>query len=144
MFPFLSLWLLKKETCFFLYAFSGNDQLLPSQQEGEKLYKLLPNCQLRKFDDSGHFLLLVFFFHLYFFAVVCLHSNMHYHLMQVLTDSKMIACSLLAGRQHWPCNHPQGNFLLPSQQVSRLCFWFHTAYPLWSQRSNRIKQVMKT
>ncbi|KAI5428083.1 phytyl ester synthase 2, chloroplastic isoform X1 [Lathyrus oleraceus] len=37
---------------------SGNDQLLPSQQEGEKLCKLLPNCQLRKFDDSGHFLLL--------------------------------------------------------------------------------------
>ncbi|CAI8613448.1 unnamed protein product [Vicia faba] len=37
---------------------SGNDQLLPSQQEGKKLYKLLPNCQLREFDDSGHFLLL--------------------------------------------------------------------------------------
>lgn len=37
---------------------SGNDQLLPSQQEGERLHTLLPNCELRKFDDSGHFLLL--------------------------------------------------------------------------------------
>ncbi|KAL5058806.1 hypothetical protein RYX36_030410 [Vicia faba] len=37
---------------------SGKDQLLPSQQEGEKLRQLLPNCELRKFDDSGHFLFL--------------------------------------------------------------------------------------
>ncbi|XP_029129251.1 acyltransferase-like protein At3g26840, chloroplastic isoform X2 [Cajanus cajan] len=37
---------------------SGNDQLLPSQQEGERLQKLLPKCELRKFDDSGHFLFL--------------------------------------------------------------------------------------
>ncbi|XP_020227392.1 acyltransferase-like protein At3g26840, chloroplastic [Cajanus cajan] len=37
---------------------SGNDQLLPSQQEGERLLKLLPKCELRKFDDSGHFLFL--------------------------------------------------------------------------------------
>ncbi|WJX77131.1 hypothetical protein P8452_60466 [Trifolium repens] len=37
---------------------SGNDQLLPSQQEGERLRQLLPNCELRKFDDSGHFLFL--------------------------------------------------------------------------------------
>ncbi|KAG4938308.1 hypothetical protein AAZX31_16G048200 [Glycine max] len=39
---------------------SGNDQLLPSQQEGERLLELLPKskCQLRKFDDSGHFLFL--------------------------------------------------------------------------------------
>ncbi|XP_028771380.1 acyltransferase-like protein At3g26840, chloroplastic [Neltuma alba] len=37
---------------------SGKDQLLPSKQEGEKLYRLLPKCELRKFDDSGHFLFL--------------------------------------------------------------------------------------
>ncbi|KAK2415221.1 Esterase/lipase/thioesterase family protein [Trifolium repens] len=37
---------------------SGNDQLLPSQQEGERIVQLLPKCELRKFDDSGHFLLL--------------------------------------------------------------------------------------
>ncbi|XP_054820821.1 phytyl ester synthase 2, chloroplastic-like [Prosopis cineraria] len=37
---------------------SGRDQLLPSQQEGERLRRLLPNCELRKFDDSGHFLFL--------------------------------------------------------------------------------------
>ncbi|XP_058737596.1 phytyl ester synthase 1, chloroplastic-like [Vicia villosa] len=37
---------------------SGKDQLLPSQQEGERLRQLLPNCELRKFDDSGHFLFL--------------------------------------------------------------------------------------
>ncbi|KOM38357.1 hypothetical protein LR48_Vigan03g173900 [Vigna angularis] len=39
---------------------SGNDQLLPSHQEGERLLNLLPKskCELRKFDDSGHFLFL--------------------------------------------------------------------------------------
>ncbi|CAI8613444.1 unnamed protein product [Vicia faba] len=37
---------------------SGKDQLLPSQQEGERLRQLLPNCELRKFHDSGHFLFL--------------------------------------------------------------------------------------
>ncbi|AES80653.2 esterase/lipase/thioesterase family protein [Medicago truncatula] len=36
----------------------GNDQLLPSRQEGERLHQLLPNCELRKFDVSGHFLFL--------------------------------------------------------------------------------------
>ncbi|KAK4282206.1 hypothetical protein QN277_013611 [Acacia crassicarpa] len=35
---------------------SGRDQLLPSQQEGERLSRLLPNCDIRRFDDSGHFL----------------------------------------------------------------------------------------
>ncbi|KAK8473245.1 hypothetical protein PHAVU_001G087800 [Phaseolus vulgaris] len=39
---------------------SGNDLLLPSQREGERLLKLLPKskCELRKFDCSGHFLFL--------------------------------------------------------------------------------------
>ncbi|XP_027188577.1 phytyl ester synthase 2, chloroplastic-like isoform X1 [Cicer arietinum] len=37
---------------------SGNDQLLPSQQEGERLIQLLHNCDIRKFNDSGHFLFL--------------------------------------------------------------------------------------
>ncbi|XP_057437572.1 phytyl ester synthase 2, chloroplastic-like isoform X2 [Lotus japonicus] len=37
---------------------SGNDQLLPSQEEGERLFQLLPSCKLRKFDNSGHFLFL--------------------------------------------------------------------------------------
>ncbi|XP_061352391.1 phytyl ester synthase 2, chloroplastic-like isoform X2 [Gastrolobium bilobum] len=37
---------------------SGNDQLLPNQQEGERLLQLLPKCELRKFDGRGHFLLL--------------------------------------------------------------------------------------
>ncbi|CAJ2672376.1 unnamed protein product [Trifolium pratense] len=49
------LYAIKSQT---LILCSGNDQLLPSQQEGERLHKLLPNCDLRKFDDSGHFLLL--------------------------------------------------------------------------------------
>ncbi|XP_020225202.1 acyltransferase-like protein At3g26840, chloroplastic [Cajanus cajan] len=46
------------ETYFVICPSSGNDQLLPSQQEGERLLKLLPKCELRKFDDSGHFLFL--------------------------------------------------------------------------------------
>ncbi|TXG54919.1 hypothetical protein EZV62_020175 [Acer yangbiense] len=37
---------------------SGRDQLLPSQEEGEKLRLALPKCQNRRFDDSGHFLFL--------------------------------------------------------------------------------------
>ncbi|XP_054802446.1 phytyl ester synthase 2, chloroplastic-like isoform X2 [Prosopis cineraria] len=37
---------------------SGKDQLLPSQREGERLYRLIPKCELRKFEDSGHFLFL--------------------------------------------------------------------------------------
>jgi hypothetical protein len=51
----------KMNLSYFLCTFSGNDQLLPSQQEGERLVQLLPKCELRKFDDSGHFLLLVLF-----------------------------------------------------------------------------------
>ncbi|KAI7745268.1 hypothetical protein M8C21_017330 [Ambrosia artemisiifolia] len=37
---------------------SGNDQLLPSLQEGERLKKTLPKCQIRTFSDSGHALFL--------------------------------------------------------------------------------------
>uniref|UniRef100_A0A5B7BDC7 Serine aminopeptidase S33 domain-containing protein n=1 Tax=Davidia involucrata TaxID=16924 RepID=A0A5B7BDC7_DAVIN len=37
---------------------SGRDQLLPSLEEGDRLRRALPNCQIRKFNDSGHFLLL--------------------------------------------------------------------------------------
>ncbi|KAA8548271.1 hypothetical protein F0562_004468 [Nyssa sinensis] len=37
---------------------SGKDQLLPSQEEGERLRRILPNCQIRKFNDGGHALFL--------------------------------------------------------------------------------------
>ncbi|KAK4483244.1 hypothetical protein RD792_010428 [Penstemon davidsonii] len=37
---------------------SGQDQLLPSKEEGERLHKLLPKCDIRRFDDSGHALFL--------------------------------------------------------------------------------------
>ncbi|MED6158322.1 hypothetical protein PIB30_031740 [Stylosanthes scabra] len=37
---------------------SEKDELLPSKEEGERLRKLLPNSQIRKFADSGHFLFL--------------------------------------------------------------------------------------
>ncbi|XP_057997327.1 phytyl ester synthase 2, chloroplastic-like isoform X1 [Hevea brasiliensis] len=37
---------------------SGKDQLLPSQEEGQRLQHLLPNCENRLFSDCGHFLLL--------------------------------------------------------------------------------------
>nr|XP_043616790.1 acyltransferase-like protein At3g26840, chloroplastic isoform X2 [Erigeron canadensis] len=35
---------------------SGKDQLLPSREEGERLYRLLPKSDIRKFDNSGHML----------------------------------------------------------------------------------------
>ncbi|ONI20031.1 hypothetical protein PRUPE_3G311200 [Prunus persica] len=35
---------------------SGKDQLLPSQEEGERLQRTLANCEIRMFENSGHFL----------------------------------------------------------------------------------------
>ncbi|GMH23882.1 hypothetical protein Nepgr_025725 [Nepenthes gracilis] len=37
---------------------SGRDPLLPSHEEGERLRHLLPNCEIRKFNNNGHFLFL--------------------------------------------------------------------------------------
>ncbi|KAF6137984.1 hypothetical protein GIB67_041857 [Kingdonia uniflora] len=37
---------------------SGRDQLFPSKDEAERLYRALPTCQIRNFNDSGHTLLL--------------------------------------------------------------------------------------
>ncbi|XP_024358571.1 phytyl ester synthase 1, chloroplastic [Physcomitrium patens] len=37
---------------------SGNDQMLPSADEAERLRKILPNCRTRYFKESGHTLLL--------------------------------------------------------------------------------------
>ncbi|KAJ9683194.1 hypothetical protein PVL29_018968 [Vitis rotundifolia] len=37
---------------------SGKDKLLSSQEECERLCHALPNCEIRKFIDSGHFLFL--------------------------------------------------------------------------------------
>lgn len=39
--------------------YSGRDQLLPSQEEGERLRLALSQCQIRRFNDSGHALFLV-------------------------------------------------------------------------------------
>ncbi|CAH9112322.1 unnamed protein product [Cuscuta epithymum] len=33
---------------------SGRDELLPSQEEGERLRRVLPNCDIREFNDCGH------------------------------------------------------------------------------------------
>ncbi|GKB55362.1 acyltransferase-like protein, chloroplastic [Tanacetum coccineum] len=41
-----------------LILLSGNDQILPSLEEGERLGKILPKCQIRKFTDCGHLLFL--------------------------------------------------------------------------------------
>ncbi|KAJ7552394.1 hypothetical protein O6H91_06G054000 [Diphasiastrum complanatum] len=41
-----------------LLLVSGKDQLLPSMEEGKRLKKLLQNCIVRIFKDSGHTLLL--------------------------------------------------------------------------------------
>ncbi|XVE67641.1 hypothetical protein DITRI_Ditri09bG0004400 [Diplodiscus trichospermus] len=37
---------------------SGKDQLFPSQEEGQRLRRMLPKCEIRLFQESGHFLLL--------------------------------------------------------------------------------------
>ncbi|CAK7328372.1 unnamed protein product [Dovyalis caffra] len=44
--------------CQTLVLSSGKDQLLPSEEEGHRLYLTLPKCENRKFNDSGHFLFL--------------------------------------------------------------------------------------
>ncbi|KAK9678110.1 hypothetical protein RND81_11G188600 [Saponaria officinalis] len=41
-----------------LCTFSGRNPLLPSLNEGERLHKVLPKCEIRKFNDNGHSLLL--------------------------------------------------------------------------------------
>lgn len=37
---------------------SGNDQLLPSREEGERLRHMLPNCEMRMLNNNGHALFL--------------------------------------------------------------------------------------
>lgn len=37
---------------------SGKDHLIPSPEESEKLRQMLPNCEIRRFNNSGHALLL--------------------------------------------------------------------------------------
>lgn len=49
---------------------SGRDQLLPSLEEGERLFHALPNGEIRRAGDSGHFLFLVIDLCL----SVCLHG----------------------------------------------------------------------
>ncbi|MBA0829223.1 hypothetical protein Goarm_013841, partial [Gossypium armourianum] len=38
---------------------SGKDQLFPSEEEAQRLYRMLPKCEKRVFEESGHFLFLV-------------------------------------------------------------------------------------
>ncbi|XP_078175515.1 phytyl ester synthase 1, chloroplastic-like isoform X2 [Carex rostrata] len=45
-------------TCQTLVLASGNDEILPSRKEAERLCTILPNCRVRHFKDSGHTLLL--------------------------------------------------------------------------------------
>ncbi|KAI3500945.1 hypothetical protein L1887_36774 [Cichorium endivia] len=47
------------------WMISGNDQLLASIQEGERLYQLLPKSEIRKFTDYNHALFLVGSYHIY-------------------------------------------------------------------------------
>ncbi|XVF16135.1 hypothetical protein REPUB_Repub10bG0005500 [Reevesia pubescens] len=37
---------------------SGKDQLFPSQEEAQRLRRILPKCEIRMFEESGHFLFL--------------------------------------------------------------------------------------
>ncbi|OMO99367.1 Diacylglycerol acyltransferase [Corchorus olitorius] len=41
-----------------LLLFSGRDQLLPSQEESKRFRKALPDCEIRMFEENGHFLFL--------------------------------------------------------------------------------------
>ncbi|MBA0731031.1 hypothetical protein Golax_000061 [Gossypium laxum] len=37
---------------------SGKDQLFPSEEEAQRLYRMLPKCEKRVFEETGHFLFL--------------------------------------------------------------------------------------
>lgn len=41
-------------------CYSGEDRMLPSTSEANRLKKLIPGCRVRYFKDSGHTLLLVY------------------------------------------------------------------------------------
>lgn len=41
------------------FLYSGKDQALPSQEEGQRIQKALPDCEIRVFEESGHFLFFV-------------------------------------------------------------------------------------
>ncbi|XP_017607886.1 phytyl ester synthase 2, chloroplastic isoform X2 [Gossypium arboreum] len=43
---------------------SGKDQLFPSEEEAQRLYHMLPKCEKRVFEESGHFLFLEYGFDL--------------------------------------------------------------------------------
>lgn len=78
--------------------FSGRDQLLPSLQEGERLRGLLPKCELRKFDESGHFLFLVQFSPFQLFCmtlfVVFMSSQIHYIVVLIIIKKNiLLVCS---------------------------------------------------
>ncbi|XVF57716.1 hypothetical protein PTKIN_Ptkin07bG0005000 [Pterospermum kingtungense] len=41
-----------------LLLYSGKDQLFPSQEEAQRLSRILPKCHLRFFEENGHFIFL--------------------------------------------------------------------------------------
>ena len=78
---------------FTVCCFSGRDQLLPSQEEGGRLSHALPNCQIRKFNNGGHFLFLVGFS---LTLCVCACTRMCAHLCVVL-----LACKISMETNNW-------------------------------------------
>ncbi|XP_031382598.1 acyltransferase-like protein At3g26840, chloroplastic isoform X2 [Punica granatum] len=42
-----------------LLLISERDQLLPSQAEASRLYRAVPGCEIRRYEENGHFLFLV-------------------------------------------------------------------------------------
>ena len=109
--------------CSLFVLFSGRDQLLPSEEEGQRLNRVLPKCQNRSYSGSGHFLLLVtkkkkslfLFVHLKYIACQQLPSKF-------FLRKKWYLCSILAGRCLWFGNTHQRFCFLSSGSTPRLCF----------------------
>lgn len=150
--------------------YSGKDQLLPSGEEGERLRLALPQCQIRRFNDSGHALFLVkyinflsllacMYLHQKLFCFFLSHSQMYWHLGWVLCVSfyMFIVCFhfissppnsylmhivvIVSGRWFRFGNCHQRRWFLSPWKVPWPCFRFYSTNPFWIQKDIQIKQV---
>jgi hypothetical protein len=101
--------------CSLFVLFSGRDQLLPSEEEGQRLNRVLPKCQNRSYSGSGHFLLLVTK------KKVSLPVSATVA-FQFFLRKKWYLCSILAGRCLGFGNTHQRFCFLSSGSTPRLCF----------------------
>jgi hypothetical protein len=108
--------------CSFFVLSSGRDQLLPSEEEGQRLNRVLPKCQNRSYSGSGHFLLLVKKKKVSLPVCASKIYRVSAVAFQFVLRKKWYLCSILAGRCLWFGNNHQRFCFLSSGSTPRLCF----------------------